>query len=113
MIKTLSTTRCSLLPREQYQNQQEDGATKGDNYLLEVDKPLVIPANKKVRFLITSDDVIHAWWVPAFAVKQDANPGLSMRHGPRLMSLAPTADNVPSYAVKITALCPLLLNEVR
>ena len=34
-----------------------------------------IPANKKVRFLITSDDVIHAWWVPAFAVKQDANPG--------------------------------------
>jgi cytochrome c oxidase subunit 2 len=36
---------------------------------------LVIPANKKVRFLITSDDVIHSWWVPAFAVKQDANPG--------------------------------------
>jgi len=62
-------------PREQYQNQQEATATKGENYLLEVDKPLVIPANKKVRFLITSDDVIHSWWVPAFAVKQDANPG--------------------------------------
>ena len=62
-------------PREQYQNQKETIATKGENYLLEVDKPLVIPANKKVRFLITSDDVIHAWWVPAFAVKQDANPG--------------------------------------
>ena len=62
-------------PREQYQNQQGAGATKGENYLLEVDKPLVIPVNKKVRFLITSDDVIHAWWVPAFAVKQDANPG--------------------------------------
>jgi len=62
-------------PREQYENQQGAGASKGENYLLEVDKPLVIPANKKVRFLITSDDVIHSWWVPAFAVKQDANPG--------------------------------------
>ncbi len=62
-------------PREQYENQQGTGASKGENYLLEVDKPLVIPANKKVRFLITSDDVIHSWWVPAFAVKQDANPG--------------------------------------
>jgi cytochrome c oxidase subunit 2 len=62
-------------PREQYLNQDSIGETKGENYLLEVDKPLVIPANKKVRFLITSDDVIHAWWVPAFAVKQDANPG--------------------------------------
>ncbi|MEP7705642.1 cytochrome c oxidase subunit II [Paraglaciecola sp. 25GB23A] len=48
---------------------------KGENYLLEVDHPLVIPINKKVRFLVTSDDVIHSWWVPDFAVKQDANPG--------------------------------------
>ena len=66
-------------PREQYENQNGsfdgNGASKGEDYLLEVDKPLVIPVNKKVRFLITSDDVIHAWWVPAFAVKQDANPG--------------------------------------
>lgn len=66
-------------PREQYENQNGsfngNGASKDQNYLLEVDKPLVIPANKKVRFLITSDDVIHSWWVPAFAVKQDANPG--------------------------------------
>ncbi|TWX58648.1 cytochrome c oxidase subunit II [Colwellia hornerae] len=62
-------------PREQYENQDGTTATKGENYLLEVDKHLVIPTNKKVRFLITSDDVIHAWWVPAFAVKQDANPG--------------------------------------
>jgi len=62
-------------PREQYENQQGTTAVKGENYLLEVDKHLVIPVNKKVRFLITSDDVIHAWWVPAFAVKQDANPG--------------------------------------
>lgn len=48
---------------------------KGSNYLLEVDRPLVIPTGKKVRFLITSDDVIHSWWVPDFAVKKDANPG--------------------------------------
>ena len=48
---------------------------KGENYLLEVDRPLVIPIDKKVRFLITSDDVIHSWWVPDFAIKQDANPG--------------------------------------
>lgn len=48
---------------------------KGENYLLEVDRPLVIPTGKKVRFLMTSDDVIHSWWVPAFAVKKDANPG--------------------------------------
>lgn len=48
---------------------------KGKNYLLEVDRPLVIPTGKKVRFLVTSDDVIHSWWVPAFAVKKDANPG--------------------------------------
>ncbi|MGY8897449.1 MAG: cytochrome c oxidase subunit II [Paraglaciecola sp.] len=48
---------------------------KGVNYLLEVDQPLVIPTDKRVRFLITSDDVIHSWWVPDFAVKQDANPG--------------------------------------
>jgi cytochrome c oxidase subunit 2 len=62
-------------PREQYENHESDAADKSDNYLLEVDKPLVIPVNQKVRFLITSDDVIHSWWVPAFAVKQDANPG--------------------------------------
>ena len=48
---------------------------KAKNYLLEVDRPLVIPTNQKVRFLITSDDVIHSWWVPDFAVKKDANPG--------------------------------------
>jgi cytochrome c oxidase subunit 2 len=43
--------------------------------LLDVDQPLVLPANQKVRFLVTANDVIHAWWVPAFAVKRDAMPG--------------------------------------
>lgn len=45
------------------------------NYLLEVDKHLVLPVDTSIRFLITSNDVIHNWWVPAFGVKQDANPG--------------------------------------
>ncbi|WP_337879995.1 cytochrome c oxidase subunit II [Rheinheimera sp.] len=58
-------------PRQQIANK----LAKGQNYLLEVDRPLVIPSGKKVRFLMTSDDVIHSWWVPAFAVKKDANPG--------------------------------------
>jgi cytochrome c oxidase subunit 2 len=48
---------------------------KGQNYLLEVDNPLVVPVDTKVRVLITADDVLHAWWVPAFGVKQDAIPG--------------------------------------
>jgi len=48
---------------------------KDETYLLTVDNPLVLPTNKKVRFLMTSGDVIHSWWVPDFAVKQDAIPG--------------------------------------
>ncbi len=50
-------------------------AEKGENYLLEVDEPLVLPADTKVRFLITANDVIHSWWVPHLAVKKDAIPG--------------------------------------
>ncbi|WCP69129.1 cytochrome c oxidase subunit II [Vibrio tubiashii] len=48
---------------------------KGAHYLLEVDNPLVLPINRKVRFLMTADDVIHSWWVPDFAVKKDTIPG--------------------------------------
>lgn len=46
-----------------------------DNYLLEVDRPLVVPVGAKVRLLLTSNDVIHAWWVPELAIKKDAIPG--------------------------------------
>ncbi|HVN41834.1 MAG TPA: cytochrome c oxidase subunit II [Steroidobacteraceae bacterium] len=46
-----------------------------DNYLLDVDNPLVVPAGKKIRMLITSADVIHSWWLPDFAIKKDAIPG--------------------------------------
>ncbi len=48
---------------------------KVENYLLEVDKPVVLPVGKKIRFLLTADDVIHAWWVPALGMKKDAIPG--------------------------------------
>jgi len=58
-------------PQEQINNKMP----KGEFYLKEVDQPLVIPINKRIRFLITGNDVIHSWWVPDFAVKQDAIPG--------------------------------------
>src|SRR5439155_10973021 len=58
-------------PREQI----DAGAQKDENYLLEVDRELVVPIDKKIRVLTTAADVIHAWWVPAFGVKQDAIPG--------------------------------------
>lgn len=58
-------------PREQVENK----AAKGENYLLEVDNPVVLPVGKKVRVLLTSTDVIHTWWVPQFGVKRDAIPG--------------------------------------
>ena len=48
---------------------------KTDDYLLEVDNPLIIPTGKKIRFLVTANDVIHSWWVPDLAVKRDAIPG--------------------------------------
>jgi cytochrome c oxidase subunit II len=55
--------------------QIKNNETKGENYLLEVDNPLVVPVGKKIRVLITANDVLHAWWVPALGVKQDAIPG--------------------------------------
>lgn len=55
--------------------QIENQVKKGEWYLLEVDKPLVLPVHKKVRFLVTSNDVIHSWWVPELGVKRDAIPG--------------------------------------
>lgn len=58
-------------PEEQIYNL----ADKGNNYLLEVDEPLVVPVDTKVRLLLTAADVIHSWWVPEFSVKKDAVPG--------------------------------------
>ena len=58
-------------PQSEIYNAEE----KGEHYLLEVDEPLVIPADTKVRFLVTANDVIHSWWVPHLGVKKDAIPG--------------------------------------
>lgn len=57
------------------QDQIHNKAPKNEWFLLEVDQPLIVPVNTKVKLLITSDDVIHAWWVPELGVKQDAIPG--------------------------------------
>jgi cytochrome c oxidase subunit 2 len=51
------------------------GKPEGDDYLLRVDNPLVVPVDRKIRIITTANDVIHAWMVPAFGVKQDAIPG--------------------------------------
>ena len=64
-LSTLSTPRAQI----------DQGEYKGENYLLEVDNEVVVPTGKKVRMLLTAQDVIHSWWVPAFGVKQDAIPG--------------------------------------
>lgn len=56
-------------------NQIDNVADKGQNYLLEVDNPVVVPVGKRVRLLVTANDVLHAWWVPALGAKQDAIPG--------------------------------------
>ena len=71
---------------------------KGENYLQEVDEMVLIPAGKKVRFLITANDVIHSWWMPAFAIKQDAIPGF--------VNTAWTKVDKPGiYRGKCTELC--------
>lgn len=57
------------------QDQISGSAPRGQWYLLEVDKPLVVPIHKKIRFLVTSNDVIHSWWVPDLGVKRDGIPG--------------------------------------
>ncbi len=61
--------------REMSNNGGPKAGTAVDDYLLKVDNPLVVPVNKKVRVITTANDVIHAWMVPAFGVKQDAIPG--------------------------------------
>ena len=58
-----------------HREMSNSGKPQGDDYLLKVDNPLVVPVNRKIRIITTASDVIHAWMVPAFAVKQDAIPG--------------------------------------
>jgi len=65
-ISTLDTSQRAM---------SDAGKPEGDNYLLKVDNPLVVPVGKKVRIITTANDVIHSWMIPAFGVKQDAIPG--------------------------------------
>ena len=68
------------------------------NYMIDVDRRLVLPANKKVRLLLTSDDVVHSWWVPDFAVKKDAIPGY-------INSIDINIQETGTYFGKCTELC--------
>lgn len=81
-------------PYEQIQNKEK----KGEWYLLEVDKPLVLPVNKKVRFLVTSNDVIHSWWVPELGIKRDAMPGFMYEAWAKI-------DKVGTYRGQCAELC--------
>lgn len=97
-----------ITPREQI----DSGAAKGEHYLLEVDNPLVLPVNKKVRFITTSNDVIHSWWVPAFGVKRDAVPGF-------LREFWATVEKTGTYRGQCSELCgkehgfmPVVVNVV-
>ena len=74
-------TLTSRLDRESDRLRQGRNTTRAEldahgHYLLDVDNPLVLPTDTKIRFVVTADDVIHSWWVPAFGWKQDAIPGL-------------------------------------
>jgi cytochrome c oxidase subunit 2 len=62
-------------PRAQIEEWQKQGEKKGPDYLLEVDKPMVVPVGKKVRLLVTANDVIHGWYVPQLGVNQYGIPG--------------------------------------
>ena len=71
---------------------------KGEHYLEEVDEVVVIPTGKKIRFLITANDVIHSWWMPDFAIKQDAIPGF-------INTAWTIVDKPGTYRGKCTELC--------
>jgi cytochrome c oxidase subunit 2 len=95
-------------PREQI----EGSAEKGEHYLLEVDEPMVVPVGKRVRLLITANDVLHAWWVPALGAKQDAIPGF-------IRDSWFQADKIGTYRGQCVELCgkdhgfmPIVVNVV-
>ena len=85
---TLATPRAQI----------EGGEPKGTHYLLEVDNPVVVPVGKKVRIITTANDVIHAWWVPALGIKQDAIPGF-------VRDTWFKADNPGTYRGQCAELC--------
>ncbi len=95
-------------PRDQVHNQ----ADKGDNYLIEVDNPLVVPVNKKIRIVTTANDVIHAWGVPAFGVKQDAIPGFVRDTWFKAEKVGTYRGNCYELCGKEHAFMPIVVNVV-
>lgn len=95
-------------PRDQI----HQAATKGDNYLLEVDNALVVPVNKKVRIVTTANDVIHAWGVPAFGVKQDAIPGFVRDTWFKAEKVGVYRGNCYELCGKEHAFMPIVVNVV-
>ena len=85
-------------PRDQIDGQNDQARKNNAHYLLEVDNPVVVPVGKKIRIITTAKDVIHAWWVPAFGVKQDAIPGFVRDTWFR-------ADKVGTYRGQCAELC--------
>ena len=92
--KEISFISSMITPEEEIYNR----APKRENYLLDVDNELVIPIDTRIRFLITSGDVIHSWWVPDFALKKDAIPGF-------VHELWTIVDTPGTYRGKCTELC--------
>lgn len=95
-------------PRDQIEGREP----KGEHYLLEVDNPMVVPVGKKIRVLLTAGDVLHAWYLPAMAAKQDAIPGF-------IKDLWFTASNTGTFRGQCAELCgkehgfmPIVVNVV-
>lgn len=95
-------------PRDQVHNLSD----KGDNYLIEVDNPLVVPVNKKIRIVTTANDVIHAWGVPAFGVKQDAIPGFVRDTWFKAEKIGTYRGNCYELCGKEHAFMPIVVNVV-
>ncbi len=81
-----------------------------ENYLLEVDHPLVLPANTKIKFLITADDVIHSWWVPALGWKRDAIPGFINEAWTEIMEPGTYRGQCAELCGKDHGFMPIVLN---
>jgi cytochrome c oxidase subunit 2 len=85
-------------PRDQIDGHNNQARNQNAAYLLEVDNPVVVPVNKKIRIVTTANDVIHAWWVPALGIKQDSIPGF-------VRDTWFKADRVGTYRGQCAELC--------
>jgi cytochrome c oxidase subunit 2 len=96
-------------PREQVVDPSQ---TKNDNYLIEVDNPVVVPVNKKIRIVTTANDVIHGWTIPAFGVKQDAIPGFVRDTWFRAEKIGTYRGQCVELCGKEHAFMPIVVNVV-